>query len=370
MSIPTSSTATSAPRRPDPAPAELFCHRCGYDLRVQPVDGVCPECATPVADSVRVGQLPRRPAWRHSDPRWRRRLLIGLWLLVLLPVFRMVPLEIPIPTVFDYRGVVQTLADTEFPRIAADILFCVGIVLLFSQERFRRPHLLDRTRSIGVIGAYAVTLLVFSGILFIWALVAVGIGALFVSMPLKYQPSITPLWNEVWPIVLRHGPHPGARAALGSMLIASTLVLLACVPVYLALRSTGLRILAYVIVAPTFTIALGQAAAAALTLTKVHAFELVLSWHYYDPVQVADTLSAFISGDDSQAEFAALLRQFGNSSTNYTLELTKWLSLLVLTLWLTAAQFRTWLPGSRRTPPGGPRGQGSTISSISADSTT
>ena len=66
--------------------SDLPCHLCGYDLRAHPQDGRCPECGAPVAESRRVAAIPRRPAWRDSDPRWRRRMLAGTWVLVLLPL--------------------------------------------------------------------------------------------------------------------------------------------------------------------------------------------------------------------------------------------------------------------------------------------
>ena len=67
--------------------ADLPCHRCGYDLRAHPPDGQCPECGASVAESRRLAAIPLRPAWRDSDPRWRRRILAGAWVLVLLPLW-------------------------------------------------------------------------------------------------------------------------------------------------------------------------------------------------------------------------------------------------------------------------------------------
>src|SRR5437763_16445075 len=66
--------------------AELPCYRCGYDLRAHSQDGKCPECGASVAESRQMASIPRRPAWRDSDPRWRRRMLVGTWVLVLLPL--------------------------------------------------------------------------------------------------------------------------------------------------------------------------------------------------------------------------------------------------------------------------------------------
>src|SRR5687768_14033537 len=72
--------------QPAPTSAELLCHDCGFDLRAHPPDGKCPECGASVAEARRVAAIPRRPRWRDADPRWRRRMIAGLWMLALLPV--------------------------------------------------------------------------------------------------------------------------------------------------------------------------------------------------------------------------------------------------------------------------------------------
>src|SRR2546421_890707 len=67
--------------------AELLpCQICGYDLRVHPQDGKCPECGESVAESRRLAAIPRRPARRGSDPRRRRRLLAGAGVFGVLPL--------------------------------------------------------------------------------------------------------------------------------------------------------------------------------------------------------------------------------------------------------------------------------------------
>ena len=63
--------------------AELLCDRCGYDLRAHPEDGKCPECGMSVAESRRMAAIPVGRPGRDSDPRWRRRMLAGVWVLVL-----------------------------------------------------------------------------------------------------------------------------------------------------------------------------------------------------------------------------------------------------------------------------------------------
>src|SRR5215831_6110852 len=95
---------------------ELPCHSCGYDLRAHAQDGSCPECGASVAESRRLAAIPRRPAWRDSDPRWRRRLLAGTWTLVLLPLMDALQAfewtsRLPVPAIFEVRGATRTLDD-------------------------------------------------------------------------------------------------------------------------------------------------------------------------------------------------------------------------------------------------------------------
>src|SRR5436190_2187690 len=89
-------------------PAELSCHVCGYDLRAHPIDGTCSECGTAIATSLKEAASPRRPVWRDSDPRWRRRIIAGMWVLVFLPLMDVLRTfgwasRIPVPELFDYR---------------------------------------------------------------------------------------------------------------------------------------------------------------------------------------------------------------------------------------------------------------------------
>src|SRR5205085_12688227 len=92
--------------------ADVPCHGCGYDLRAHPPDGKCPECGASVAESRRWAAIPRRPAWRDSDPRWRRRMLAGAWALVLLPLMDALNAlgwasRVPVPNVFHLPGAVR-----------------------------------------------------------------------------------------------------------------------------------------------------------------------------------------------------------------------------------------------------------------------
>jgi hypothetical protein len=57
--------------------ASTPCLSCGYDLRTQPAEGVCPECAYPVRLSIG-GQL-----LRYAAPHWVRRMSRGVLLLII-----------------------------------------------------------------------------------------------------------------------------------------------------------------------------------------------------------------------------------------------------------------------------------------------
>jgi hypothetical protein len=54
-----------------------FCLTCGYNLRGQPLTGLCPECGSPVETSAHGDLL------RYADPQWLSKLVTGItWLLI------------------------------------------------------------------------------------------------------------------------------------------------------------------------------------------------------------------------------------------------------------------------------------------------
>lgn len=55
---------------------DVSCTGCGYNLRTRPVEAVCPECFTPVMESLRTDEL------RFADPRWLKRVRRGATLLL------------------------------------------------------------------------------------------------------------------------------------------------------------------------------------------------------------------------------------------------------------------------------------------------
>src|SRR3954467_11961125 len=129
---------TPLPTPDAPTSADHPSHVCGYDLRAPPHDGRCPECGASVAESRRMAAVPRRPAWRDADPRWRRRVVAGAWVLGFLPLMDALDVfewtsHVPVPSPFDERFGIRTLGDTLVtgPSVYAPLAFCVGAALLF-----------------------------------------------------------------------------------------------------------------------------------------------------------------------------------------------------------------------------------------------
>jgi hypothetical protein len=322
--------------------AELLCHRCEYDLRAHPPDGRCPECGEPVAESRRIAAIPRRPAWQDSDPRWRRRMLAGVWVLVLLPLVEVFKAlgwasSVPAPTVFDFRGAVNTLDDTVFFDlwVYQSLVFCIGVVLLFSKERGRRVAALDWTRRWGVICSYCVLLLSAAQTLFIAALVLAGISFLFLSMPAKHQPEVTDLFARLSWAYLRYGPYPTDISGVVLVGFSSVAILLAWVPLFNALRSSGPRWVAAVLLAPlaAFSLAhLAQAGLYSLGIFSVDSEGVYHLWFYFRP----QVLVGYISG--AQVFWMGP----GPGLSGFLVEATKWCIILAIAIWLTIAQFAAW----------------------------
>jgi len=236
-------------------PTELLCYRCGYDLRAHPSDGICPECGGSVGESRRWAAIPRRPAWKDSDPRWRRRMLAGIWALVLLPLMDVLEKSgwaalLRVPTFLHYGPVTLDETFLCMGDVYPSIVFCIGVVLLFSRERGRRQSRLDWTRHWGIICSYVVTLLSAAVELFFPALVLAGISAVFLSMPLRNQPGVTGLFVELSAGYLRYGPFPKDSTYCVLVTFSSIAMLLACVPLSEALGSSGLKGFAKILVAP------------------------------------------------------------------------------------------------------------------------
>jgi hypothetical protein len=313
------------------------CHRCGYDVRAQPADGRCPECEASVAESRRLVVIPRRPAWRDSDPRWRRRMLAGAWVLVLVPLMAVLQelqwsQQIPVPIVSHIqRG--QSLDDSLIAMLYPYFMFCIGVVLFFSKERNRQPNPLDWTRRWGVISSYGVLLLGVANYSLLFGLVISGIGYLFLAMPLAYQPAVGPMIAKTGVAILKYGPHEGYLAEAALAACSAIVVLLACVPLYNALRSSGPKILAVILLAP-------------LALNAAVQLGCAVLFAQPSPIAIPQLLSfgprwleyrLFYFNPDPLAKAVA---DFGEQSLHGDLlaEAAKWLACLGIAVWLSIAQ--------------------------------
>jgi hypothetical protein len=333
---------------PNDLSVDLHCFRCGYDLRAHPPDGKCPECGASVAQSREVAAIPLRPAWRDSDPRWRRRMLTGAWILLLLPLMDVLTAfgwasSIPVPAVFEIRGAVRTLDDTllSYPSVYQPLIFCIGVVLLFSKERGRRRDRLDWTRRWGVLSSYVTLLLSAASVLFICSLVGVGISALFISMPLKYQthPRAIQFLIDLSTTWLRYGPRPKYSSGLVRVAFSSIAVLLACIPLFNALRSSGPRRLAAILLSPLALFSL-------LNLAQVGFYFLSAGWlstdvFYYEVYFRPDSIVKAI------VEPGALIPS-GSMFIPFLMEAIKWCIVLAIAVWLTIAQLAAWRQRKKR----------------------
>jgi hypothetical protein len=332
----------------DETTADLLCHVCDYDLRAHPQDGTCPECGASVAESRRLTGIPRRPAWRDSDPRWRRRILAGVWLLVLLPLMDALrqfgwAARVRVPNAFGFPGTVRSLSDTFLFNmdLYQSLVFCVGVVLLFSRERGRRRGRLDWTRRWGVICSYVTLLLSAAPIAFITSLVVTGIAAVFLSMPPENQPRVTQLLVNVGAACLAYGPQPKDLAGVVAVAFSSTAILLACVPLFDALRSTGPKRAAAMLLAPLALFALmhlAQAAWYAIGFSNVTTREVFRYGVYFSPAVLVHGIAELPAG-------------LAGSAADFFVEAGKWCVVLTIAVWLTLARLATaWRRAGRRAP--------------------
>jgi hypothetical protein len=239
--------------------------------------------------------------------------------------------RVPAPAVFDYRGNVSTLDETFLSdmQVYESLIFCIGVVLLFSKERGRRAARLDWTRRWGVICTYVVLLLSAAEVLFIAALVMLGIAALFLNMPPKYQPPVTRLFVEVSAAYLRYGPYPKPASVIVLVASSSIAILLACIPLYDALRSSGPKWLAALLLPPLALFSLMNLAQAgryclgfsSLNLNDVYSFAF-----YFRP----QLLVSHIAGRPSYEMIA------------FVPEAAKWCIVLAIAVWLSIARLAAW----------------------------
>lgn len=320
---------------------ELPCHGCGYDLRAHPEDGVCPECGGSVAEARKWAAIPRRPAWKDTDPRWRRRMLAGVWVLALIPLVDVLEKFgwaslVPVPSFFNDGP--ATLNETFLcaVNVYPPILFCIGTVLLFSKERGRRPSGLDWTRRWGIICCYVVALLSTTLKLFLPALVMAGISALFMDMPPKNQPGVTQLFVELSWRYLRYGPYPKTINYCVLDAFSSMTILLACVPLWEALCSSGLKRVARILLVPLVLLALMNIAEAGLVAIGFSPLSVTVQFYglgpYFRPAILVWNTTGYPLGIVTPQPGLGL----------FIVEVVKWSIIFAIAVWLSIAQLGAW----------------------------
>jgi hypothetical protein len=216
----------------------------------------------------------------------------------------------------------------------------MGVVLLFSKERGRRADRRDATRRWGVFNSYVVLLLGAAQMLVVPALVLAGIAALFQAMPLHYQPHVTPFFVHVSTGYLCYGPSPRPISAVLLVAFSSIVMLLACNPLFDALRSSGPKWAAAILLAPLALFSLVHLVRAGrscvglptLTWTDVPSNEL----YFWPGLLVARLIGGEAPWGVPQAEPSA-----------FYVELVKWCVVFVIAVWLSVAQFGAWRRGGK-----------------------
>ena len=264
--------------------------------------------------------------------------------------------SIPVPTLYDTRGTVRTLDGTLLcnPGLFQSLAFSTGVVLLFSRERGRRRGRFDWTRRWGVLCCYVSLLLCATQFLYIAALVTAGIAAAFHDLPLAYQPGLTrPLadWSAAY---VRYGPQPGDAAGAVLVVSSSLAILLACVPLFDALRSSGPKRPAAVLLAPLALFSLTYLAQVG-RFCVVFSHVVSSSWYvasrdvfqygvFFRPEFLVGPIAAFPVGTTLQTSaFAFGATPSGSPGAALVVEAVKWSAVLVVAMWLSIAQLVAWL---------------------------
>ena len=154
------------------------------------------------------------------------------------------------------------------------------------------------------------------------------------NMPLKYQPGVTHLFVEMSTTYLRYGPYPKAIANVVLVAFSSIAILLACVALFDALRSSGPKRLAAMLLAPLALFALmclGQAAGYYLSSGMISP-EIIRYGVYFRPGLLAKGIADLPPGPNiSGPEFLP-----------FSGEAAKWCIVLGIAVWLSIAQLAAW----------------------------
>jgi hypothetical protein len=249
--------------------------------------------------------------------------------------------RIPVPRFIGSHDTNRMLDDTLafWPGVFNPLIFCIGIVLLFSKERGRRRNRLDWTRRWGVLCSYVTLLLSAAPVLYVSALVAVGISALFITLPPSHQPAIADWLLRVSYTYLRYGPQPKDVTVVVLVAFSSITVVLACARLFDALRITGPKALAATLLVPLALFALVnlfQAGRYWLAVSTVTSTELFHYGVYFRPEFVLTRLA------DGSAHLSTMPVPV---LVGVLVEIAKWCIVLTIAVWLSTAQVAAWRSG-------------------------
>ena len=268
-------------------------------------------------------------------------MIAGCWVLVFVPLMEALrglglAERVPVPSLPGFQKVVESLEDTflagGFLGTWTHLTFCVGVVLLFAHERGRWRSRLDWTRRWGVFGSYVVLLLGVTTYGFVTALVVINVAELFFSLPIEHQPAVSEFLADAGAAYIYYGPGDSVLPGAALVAISAAVVLLACIPLYNALRDVTTRPLAIALLMPLALSALVQ-----IVFSVVHGIEHPLAWKfrvasfYFDPW----LLTTWVDGSGRAYEgYLSLPLKI--------VEAAKWLAIVVATVWLTVAQIMAW----------------------------
>ena len=177
-------------------------------------------------------------------------------------------------------------------------------------------------------------------VLFIASLVLVGISALCMSMPLKLQPAVTELFVHMSAAYLLYGAHPMSMASIVLAAFSSITILLACIPLWDALRSSGPKRIAAILLAPLALFSLlhlGQAGYG-LTFSGGPSADVFRAEVYFWPEGFvgpsADLVAAGWGSGSAELGVVAV-------------EAAKWGIILAIAVWLSIAQLAAWRQARR-----------------------
>jgi hypothetical protein len=300
-----------------------------------------------VAEALELATIPRRPAWLDSDPRWRRRMLAGVWILAFLPLLELLQTfewfwRVRVPAAFFQESL--ALHDTFLchPGLYSALVFSIGSVLLFSNERGRWVSPLRWTRRWGIICSYVVFLLTAAQVLLLMALVLAGIASLFLGMPLKYQPVMTQWFVDASWVYLRYGPSPRDISGIVLVAFSSIIILLACVSLFEALRSSGPKWAAAMLPTPLAFFALMHLAQVVRyclgSSRKTWADVSMLIQYFFWP----QLLVRYLAGLPTYR-----VGYISGSLSEFIGEAVKWSVVFAIAVWLTIAQISAWRHGRK-----------------------